>query len=248
MGTTLRGSLIKALVSGAIPGRPLTLRDLAGFGVSPFLAAKYARSGWLERLGPGLYRLPTSPLDRDQSLRVLQDRFPGLHVAGRSALAWQGIRHNLDVTEQLVVWGPPASSLPAWFCTAFPSRYRTASLFASTVDDEGLFTPVSSSSGVRVSTRERALIEMLRDAGQGQDMEEAQHLFQATSGLRTPVLGRLLSHCRSVKAVRMVLHWGERVGNVDVEALRREFVLPTGGRSRWIGTMDDGSILALPPC
>jgi hypothetical protein len=89
---------------------------------------------------------------------------------------------------------------------------------------------------------------MLRDVGQGQDMEEATHLFEATGGLRTDVLGRLLTQCLSVKAVRMVLQWGERVGNVDVEALRRDYTLPTGGHSRWVGRMDDGSTLVLPPC
>jgi hypothetical protein len=79
-------------------------------------------------------------------------------------------------------------------------------------------------------------------------MEEAMHLFEATTGLRKAVLGQLLENCVSVKAVRIVLQWGERVGNVDVDALRREYDLPTGGRSRWVGTMEDGSTLVLPPC
>jgi hypothetical protein len=187
-------------------------------------------------------------LDRDQSLLVLQERVPGLHVAGRSALAWQGIRHNVEFTEQLTLWGARPGVLPAWFTCQFPSRYRSTALFAPDTGDLGIFTPPAVTEGVRVSARERALVEVLRDAGQGQDMEEARHLFEATAGLRTDVLGRLLSQCLSVKAVRMVLQWGERVGNVDVDALRRDYTLPTGGRSRWIGTMDDGSTLVLPPC
>lgn len=248
MGAINEGSLIKNLVSIAIPGRPLSLAELESFGVSAYLAAKYARSGWLVRLGPGLYRLPSPPLDRDQSLLVLQERVPGLHVGGRTALAWQGVRHNIEFAERLTLWGRKSGPLPAWFANAFPSRYRSVSLFSSGVGDVGIFTPPDVTAGVCVSTRERALIEIARDAGQGQDMEEAMHLFEGTSGLRTTVLGELLSHCVSVKAVRMVLQWGEQVGNVDVDSLQRNFTLPVGGDSRWIGTMDDGSLLVLPPC
>ena len=248
MGSKSGGSLIRNLVSGAVPGRPLSLDDLESFGVSSYLAAKYARTGWLVRLGPGLYRLPSPPLNRDQSLVVLQGRVPGLHVAGRTALAWQGIRHNVEFAERLTLWGAKPGPLPEWFTDAFPSRYRSTALFSHDVDDLGIFTPPAVTAGVRVSTRERALVELLRDAGQGQDMEEAMHLFEATTGLRTSVLGQLLSRCLSVKAVRMFLQWGDRVGNVDVDALRRHSSLPTGSNSRWVGTMDDGSTLVLPPC
>jgi hypothetical protein len=248
MGSNPGRSIIKNLVSGAVPGRPLSLEDLDSFGVSPYLAAKYARTGWLVRLGPGLYRLTSPPLDRGQSLLVLQERVLGLHVAGRTALAWQGVRHNIDFDERLTLRGSKPGALPAWFTQAFPCTYRSTALFTPDADNLGIFTPPSVTAGVRVSTRERALVELLRDAGQGQDMDEAIHLFEATAGLRTPVLGQLLSQCLSVKAVRMVLLWGERVGNVDVSALRRDYTLPTGSASRWVGTLDDGSNLVLPPC
>jgi len=226
----------------------LSLRDLESFGVSPHLAAKYARTGWLVRIGPGLYRLPSPPLERDQSLLVLQERVPGLHVGGRTALAWLGIRHNVEFIEHLTLWGAKPGALPSWFTARFPSRYRCAALFTPGTGDLGIFTPPAVTDGVRVSTRERALIEVVRDAGQGQDMAEAMHLFEATGGVRTDVIGQLLSQCLSVKAVRMVLQWGARVGNIDVDTLRRDYTLPTGSGSRWVGTLNDGTILVLPPC
>lgn len=235
-------------MSDAVPGRPLTLRNLEEIGISAFLAAKYARTGWLVRLGPGIYRLPSVPLNRDQSLLVLQDRVAGVHVAGRTALAWQGIHHNIEFAEHLTLWGSAAGALPQWFSDTFPNRYQSKKLFTVDGGALGIFTPPAVASGVRVSSRERVLIELLRDTGQGQDREEAMHLFESTTGLRTKVLGELLSNCVRVKAVRMVLLWGERVGNVDIDGLRRKYVLPTGGNARWIGTMDDGSRLVLPAC
>ncbi len=241
-------SLIRNLVSNATPGRPLTLADLEGFGVSPFLAAKYARTGWLVRIGPGMYRLPSPPLQRDQCLLVLQEQISGLHVGGRTALAWQGIRHSVEFAQRLTLWGAQPRTLPNWFTSEFPSRYRSVALFTNVVERVGIYTPPGITEGLRVSTKERALVELLRDAGQGQDMEEAQHLFEAASGLRTRVLGELLSQCLSVKAVRLMLLWGQRVGNIDVVVLKRNYQLPTGSKSRWISVMDDGSTLVLPPC
>jgi len=41
-------------------------------GVSAFLAAKHARSGWLKRLAQGVYAFAGNTLNRDQCLLFLQ--------------------------------------------------------------------------------------------------------------------------------------------------------------------------------
>ena len=210
------------------------------------MAAKYARTGWLERLGPGLYRLPSSQLDRDQCLLVLQEQIDGLHVGGKTALAWQGVRHNVSPTEVLTLWGDKRVALPVWFVREFQSTYRAPQLFDDETVAKGLFTPPDVTPGVRVSARERALLELLRDAGQQQDLEEAHHLFMVAQGLRIHVLGELLQGCVSVKTVRLFLLWARQAGEVDVEELRRRFTLPTGSNSRWIGKLTDGTTLVLP--
>lgn len=43
--------------------------------------------------------------DAGGALQLLQDRVAGLHIGGKSALALQGIRHNLTPKETLVLWG-----------------------------------------------------------------------------------------------------------------------------------------------
>lgn len=239
-------SLINRLLRSAPYGRPLSLSDLAKHGVSAVLAAKYARTGWLERIGPGLYRLPSGRLDRDQSLLVLQEQIDGLHVGCKTALAWQGVRHNISPTEVLTLWGDERAALPAWFVREFPSTYRAPRLFDDKSVEKGLFTPADLTPGVRVSVRERALLELLRDAGQQQDMEEARHLFIAAQGLRLQVLGELLQGCVSVKTVRLFLLWAQQAGEIDVEGLRHRFTLPTGSNSRWISKLADGTTLVLP--
>jgi hypothetical protein len=113
--------LISSLLQKVSHEQPLDLALLAEHGVSPALAAHYARSGWLERLGTGVYRFSGARLDRDQCLLFLQRKLPGLHVGGKTALAWQGIRHYLSPTDELSLWGDRHEALPAWFVSEFLS-------------------------------------------------------------------------------------------------------------------------------
>src|SRR3546814_44129 len=108
---------------------------LKTFGVSPKLAARYAESGWLVRLGHGVYAYPNDNFDASGALRLLQERVAGLHIGGKSALALQGVRHNLAYREALVLWGEARFALPAWFTTRFPARYVNARLFDWPDDD-----------------------------------------------------------------------------------------------------------------
>ena len=229
-------------------GRPLSLSELSGYSVSPFLAAKYARSGWLERIGTGMYVLAGQRLGRDQGLLVLAREWPNLHVASRSALAWQGVEHELEVRPSLWLAGDRRGPLPGWFTTVFPGEYRSWRLFSPSVGQQGLFTPPGVTEGVMVATKERAVIELFRDVGVKVDPDQARNAFEMTAGLRTEMLGGLLQRCTSVKAVRLVLWWGHEMGNVDVATLKRKFDLPTGSRSRWVGALPDGSTLIIPPC
>lgn len=239
-------SLISGLLQGVSHEQPLDVAMLRQHGISPGLAAHYARSGYLERLGTGVYCVAGARLDRDQSLLFLQGRVEGLHVGGRTALAWQGVRQYLNVRERLTMWGTARGALPAWFTERFPSTLTTLRLLDEATGARGIGTPGAVTDGVRVSSRERALLELLREVRTALQLQEARELFFGTLGLRTTVMGGLLTGCTSVKTVRLFLMWAGEAGNVDVEALRAHFELPTGSASRWIGTLADGSKLVLP--
>ena len=239
-------SLISGLLQGVSHEQPLDVATLRQHGISPGLAAHYARAGYLERLGTGVYCVAGARLDRDQTLLFLQGRVQGLHVGGRTALAWQGVRQYLDVRERLTMWGTARGPLPAWFTDCFPSTLTTVTLFDEATRALGIGTPAAVTDGVRVSSRERALLELLREVKTALQLQEARELFFGTVGLRTDVTGELLAGCTSVKTVRLFLMWAREAGNVDVSTLRSHFDLPTGSASRWIGTLADGSRLVLP--
>jgi len=238
--------LINSLLRAVSHERPLDLAALAEHGISPALAAHYARTGWLQRLARGVYCVAGARLDRDQCLLFLQDRVPGLHVGGRTALAWQGVRQYLEAQEQLTMWATARGDLPPWFTDRFRGSLTSLILFDDDVSATGIVTPPAVTDGLRVSSRERALLELLRAVRTGLQLQEARELFFATPGLRVAMTGELLAGCTSVKTVRLFLMWATEAGNIDVDALRRQYDLPTGSQSRWIGTLADGTKLVLP--
>ena len=225
----------------------MDLAMLDAQGVSAFLAAKYARSGWLRRLAQGVYAFAGDTLNREQCLLFLQSQISGLHVAGKTALAWQGVRHNLSPQEPLVLWGDDKrAKLPLWFVDQFPASYRSTTLFSSKATTSGIGTPPGLLKGVHVSVPDRAVLEMLYEVGKSQDMEEARNLFEGLRGLRLEVMGELLSQCTSVKTVRLFLLWANETEVLNVSALREKYSLPVGSSSRWMGRMADGTLLSLP--
>ncbi|WP_448480000.1 type IV toxin-antitoxin system AbiEi family antitoxin domain-containing protein [Pseudoxanthomonas mexicana] len=236
--------------TGLPRGAPFGLETLAGLGVDRQSAARQARSGWLVRLGQGVYAFPNDPLDRAMTTVFLQTRLPGLHVAGRTALDLHGVRHNLGVQETWVLWGDGPARLPAWYVERFPAHYVGSRLFNWA--DESLpamtvGTPPGVQAGLRVSVPERALLEMLFEVGVHQSLEEARQLFENLRPPRRELLARLLECCTSVKAVRLFLTWARETRLLDVDKLLADYTLPVGSDSRWMTRLKDGTLLSLRP-
>ena len=163
MDKTPRHALIKKLQTSLPRGTPFDLAALGRIGVSAQLAAHYAQSGWLDRLGQGVYAFTGDTLSAHGSLKLLQPRVAGLHVAGKSALTLQGVRHNLATRETLVLWGDPRFVLPVWFTARFPSRYVSAKLFGW---QDGTLASKSCSSEKRRGQRGRCcLSDCIRATG-----------------------------------------------------------------------------------
>lgn len=250
MSSNLKYSIIKELLKHRPHGQPFGLAELATHGVSPYLAAKYVRNGWLERLAQGTYAFPNDTLQLDACLLYLQKQNPGLHVGGKTALSWQGIRHNVSSRLKLELWGTQRYALPEWFTLRFGSRYFQRTLFdsdalRSALYDEGFADLADHASGLCVSSRERALLEVLNEVGVTQDLEEATHLFASFTSMRMDVLGALLGACLRIKTTRLFLQLAEQTKVVDVVALRTNFSLRLGSATRWTRRLQNGTLLTL---
>lgn len=250
MSRTIRHQLIKRLQAELPRGAPFGLATLESFGVSPQLAARYVEGGWLVRLAHGVYAFPNDDFDVNGALRFLQGQVAGLHVGGKSALALQGVRHNLASWDILVLWGDARFVIPTWFTERFPARYVGAKLFDwpdDTLAGKTLHTPPGQPQGLQVAVPERAVLELLYDAGTRQSLEECRNIFDGLRSPRKDLLGQLLSCCTSVKAVRLFLTWARESGVVDVDLLLEHNQVRTGSSRRWMSRLDDGTLLSLDP-
>ena len=88
MGSTPSVLFRQALAS--LPrGTPLSTQLLRDRGLTAKQVGRLAESGWLRRLGRGVYLLPGDELSREATLAWLGTQVPGLHVAGKTALGWR---------------------------------------------------------------------------------------------------------------------------------------------------------------
>jgi hypothetical protein len=236
-------SKLNALYTRLSPGSPLTSEDLAALGISADLAVHYVRAGWLTRLARGVYCRPNDALDLHPSLLLLQRKFEGLHVGGKSALDWYGLRQYVSQQPALHLYGWTARHLPEWFTERFPAEYHRKRLFEEqpkALLQVGLFEKRSGTP--QVSAPERALLELLSEVGVRQSLQEARELVESSYSLRADVLRKLLQHCTSVKTVRLCLQLG-RDGKLPWAAKLDPATLPTGSDRPWVSRSADGLLV-----
>lgn len=243
---TTNSSKLNALYTQWGPGAPLASEDLASLGISADLAVHYARSGWLTRLARGVYCRPNDTLAMHPSLLLLQRKLPGLHVGGKSALDWYGVRQYVSQQPVLHLYGWAAGKLPSWFTERFPAEYHRKRLFDERPDAMLHVGQYEKRSGApQVSSPERALLELLSEVGVRQSLQEARELVESTYNLRADVLRELLQKCRSVKTVRLCLQLG-RKGSLPWATKLDPEELPTGSDRPWVSRSADGLLVLKP--
>lgn len=245
MATTERTKL-NSLYRHWAPGTPQTSEDLATLGISADLAVHYARAGWLTRLARGVYARPNDTLELHACLLLLQRTVDGLHVGGKSALDWYGVRHYLSQQPILQLYGWTAARLPDWFTERFPAEYHRKRLFVEPSTEPLHAGPFEKRSvAPRVSTPERALLEVLSEVGVRQPLQEARELAESAYSLRVDVLRELLQRCASVKTVRLCLQLGRELALPWVAKLDPA-QLPTGSARPWVSRSADGLLVLKP--
>lgn len=245
MATTNRNKLNR-LYAELVPGAPVTSEQLSSFGISADLAVHYVKAGWLQRLARGVYARQGDQLALYPCLLFLQNKVSGLHIGGKSALEWYGVRHYLTQDPVLQLFGLKAASLPTWFSEKFPAEYHQKRLFEEREADLLFVEPFEGEpKSPSVSSPERGFLEMLSEVGVRQTLHEARELAESCYTLRANVLQSLLEKCTSVKTVRLCLSLGAEYDLPWVKKLDLQR-LPTGSRSDWVSQSKDGLLVLKP--
>lgn len=243
---TIKGHKLNNLYAHIARGTPVSAEDLAAIGVSSDLTGYYVRAGWLQRLARGVYCRPDDPPALHPSIALLQRALKGLHVSGKSALAWHGIRNRAAEQPVLQLSGWQAGHLPAWFTERFPAEYHRNRLFDERPDTQLHVQPFEGRSGAPlISAPERALLEVLSEVGLRQPLQEARNVVQSCATLRGDVLLDLLKHCASVKTVRLCLHLGREFQQPWIGALDAS-QLPKGSDRPWVWRSAEGLLVLKP--
>ena len=246
MESTIDRFSFKRLVAVLPRGEPLDVAFLKEHGLSAFHASHLAERGWLTHLGRGVYMLPGDTLTRDGSLAYLMRRHHGLHVGGKSALMWRGIRHHVTFRETVCLWGEQQLRLPQWLVSRFPCSYQTTRLFDTALGSGfGLQPMPGGRPELLVSTPERAMLELLSDVGKTESLQHARELVETLRSLRSAVIEQLLAHTTRVKVIRLArdlsaefeLPWADLANNFSKKK----------GGSRWVAVSRTGERLDLKP-
>lgn len=230
-------------------GEPLDPALLRHLGISAAQTHYLVTAGWLLRLSKGAYLLRGDAPTTEGILTYLGRRDAGLHVGGKTALDWQGVRHNIAFRQRIVLWGKHAHRFSPWIEEHMPHTYQTTQLFDEQFSLSKSLSPLPSKSpSVLVSIPELALLELASDIGKrgnkGQSLEEALHVADSLRNLRADRLAELLQRCTRVKVVKLVRDLGESSGYEWGRDLR-SFVDRLSPGKRWSSRSPDGRRLTL---
>ena len=245
MKSKIKDFSFKKLLAVLPRGGPLDVSYLKAHGLSTFHASHLAKAEWLTHLGRGVYMVPGDTLTRDGCLAFLMRRNKGLHVGGKTALSWRGVRHNLSFRETITLWGEKQIRLPTWFLNRFEATYQTTRLFNPAMPPEFAVQVLPGGHpDVMVSAPERALLELLSDVGKTEFYQSAITLVESTRNLRTSVLETLLAHTTRIKVVRLARDLSEKL-DLPWAELAKKYSEQKGGGSRWIAVSKNGERLDL---
>jgi hypothetical protein len=243
----MAGKTLQRLMEEAPRGQPLDTELLSTMGISYALTTYMVNAGWLQRLSKGAYLLKGDLPTRDGIIAYLSRRVPGLHVGGKTALDWQGVRHNVPFRSKVVLWSPKKYEVPMWVETYLLHSFQTTSIFdAGLPYDTGLKPLPNGSPQVLVSVPERALLELASDVGKGQSMEEAVNLMPSLRNIRPRVLDEFMNHCTRVKVLRLVRDLGKISEHPWGADLQKHVDRVSAGK-RWSNVNKAGERLTLNP-
>jgi hypothetical protein len=224
-------------------------------GYSSSLRSQYVSAGWLHSVAPRVYRRSDGPLEWQHVVTSLQAFLDCPQtVGGRTALEEQGYAHYLNTkTKEVHLYGP--TKPPTWLATlpidvefVWHSSRKLFPDDPSIMPVESEFPPVAGDSilpgnfllmsggrkswGLRLSSPERAFLELLDELPDRESFHQVDVLMGGLANLSPRRLQTLLESCRSVKVKRLFFYFADRHGHAWLSKLEKNAVdLGAGKRS-----------------
>lgn len=218
--------------------------ELKQRGIGYDLQMQYKRSGWIRAIGQGAVAKSGDNVFWYGGLYALQTqgKLP-IHVGAKTALTMYGLAHFVDMAhEKVQLFGLPGTKLPSWFKNfnwGPKIEYYRSSLFSGNAN-LGLQNKSLRSFDIKISSPERAFLELLDLVPQNETFNEALLISESLSTFRPKLVQQLLESCSSIKVKRLFLYLVEKQGHGWTKKLHVEKIdLGKGDRQIIKGGMID---------
>ena len=172
------------------------------------------KNNLIKKLGGGAYVKAKGKLNWQAAIFTAQKELQlPFHVAGQTALELQGLGHFVKMGKKPLVYivKRKETRIPIWLKKnnwGVVFHFKTSSLFSS---DLGLMKYNQSQFRFALSSRERAIMEMISYLDLKDSFETLERYFEGLLSLRGSLVQKLLEECSSIKVKRVFLYMANKL-------------------------------------
>ena len=194
---------------------------LAAQGIDRKEQTLYVRSGWLERMAQGVYKIAGSTPTLFGAVSAYNKQLgKACHVGAASALDLRGYSHFVAMGKPTgYLFTEKESRLPGWMTGTewdMTVKYFTTSVFGG---DTGLENYDLNGAELLISSPERAMMECLYLSPEQFTLLDTYYVMEMMTTLRPTLVQKLLEECTSIKVKRLFLYMAGKAGHSWVNAL-----------------------------
>ena len=194
---------------------------LSAQGIDRKEQSSYVRSGWLERIAQGVYKIAGSKPTLLGAVASYNTQLgKACHVGASSALDLRGYSHYVSMGKPSgYLFTNKEARLPGWLGAVewdMTVKYFTTSIFGG---EAGLEVYDYQGSQLLISGPERAFMECLHLSPEQFSLMDSYYVMEMMTTLRPLLVQQLLEKCSSIKVKRLFLYMADKAGHSWLRAL-----------------------------
>lgn len=228
-------------IIGAVPHDSVLFGSwLSSQGLDARGQYSYMKSGWLDRISKGVYKIHGSTPTLMATVSSYNMQLGKSCIVGAyTALEFRGYSHYLSMGKPLAyLFTDKTNKLPSWLLKEewdMTIKYMTTSFLGNEL--LGVETMTNNQHELLVSSPERAILECLNLPDASYSLLDIYYIMESMTTLRPKLVQTLLESCTSQKVKRLFLYMAEKAGHPWFMALKpdninlgtsRFMVTPTG--------------------
>lgn len=180
-------------------------------GIKPKSIFDHKKYGWLEAIGRGAFIKSGTKPDVLGGVNAIQYQTTyDLHIGGKFVLDnYHNVRQYLRNNQPLELFSGERKDIPKWFSNTFVGSYKLkkTSFLPTNI---GLEEKEIAGIKLKISSPERALLEMLQNVPEQNSSQEAYQIFELMTVMKPELLNKLLQVCQSVKVKRLFMYFASK--------------------------------------